>query len=353
MSTRLVLDRRPGAHRGFTLIELLVVIAIIGVLIGLLLPAVQNSREAARRSQCTNNLKQIGIAIHNYESTHRTLPLGLVVSMNSGGAFVPHRWGATARLMPFIEAEASFARCNLELVNDAVQNTTALAFSRATYLCPSDPKSGEAVKDAVGWRNNVNYGFNRGSWYVWGGFGKKKPPAGPFQANRAVQMMEVVDGVSKTIFAAEVKTHQTYFRECENLVYEPMNAVPAPATTQSAADVSQYSNCIGMNAAVMPEGGHTQWEDGNAPHTGVTTAWTPNKITQGIFAGVVYPDVDLVAMREEAGGPTFAAITARSFHAGGVHVLMGDGSSIFTSDAVDGNVWRAMGSIAGNEAASY
>src|SRR5437660_4256751 len=94
-------------HRGFTLIELLVVIAIIAVLIALLLPAVQAAREAARRIQCTNNLKQVGLAVHNYHDTIGTLPLGCAVAFQ-GGNPIFNGWGITARLLPYLERQNQF-----------------------------------------------------------------------------------------------------------------------------------------------------------------------------------------------------------------------------------------------------
>ena len=86
--------------------------------------------------------------------------------------------------------------------------------------------------------------------------------------------------------------------------------------------------------------------------SGFTTAWTPNKKTPGAFGGVPYEDIDLIAQREEEGGPTFAAITARSYHPAGVNVLMGDGSVRFVKDSIAGPVWRALGTVNGNEAIS-
>jgi prepilin-type N-terminal cleavage/methylation domain-containing protein len=101
-------------RRGFTLIELLVVIAIVGVLIALLLPAVQAAREAARRIQCTNNLTQIGLAIHNYESSVGTLPLGCVVTFDRANNPVFNGWGITARILPYLEGQAQFNACNFK-----------------------------------------------------------------------------------------------------------------------------------------------------------------------------------------------------------------------------------------------
>ena len=86
--------------------------------------------------------------------------------------------------------------------------------------------------------------------------------------------------------------------------------------------------------------------------SGFTTAWTPNKKTPGVFGGVAYPDIDLIAQREEEGGPTFAAITARSYHPGGVNVLMGDGSVRFIKDTINGATWRGLGTVNGGEVLS-
>src|SRR4051812_20195491 len=103
----------PARHRGFTLIELLVVIAIIGVLIALVLPAVQMAREAARRIQCTNNLKQIGLAVHNYESALGALPMAMVLSGSGNTATYTTAWSAQARLLPYLEGGNLFNAANL------------------------------------------------------------------------------------------------------------------------------------------------------------------------------------------------------------------------------------------------
>ena len=105
-------------RRGFTLIELLVVIAIIAVLIALLLPAVQAAREAARRIQCTNNLKQIGLAVHNYHDSVGTLPLGCAVTFDRAGNPFFNGWGITARILPYLEDQNKFNACNFSLANE-------------------------------------------------------------------------------------------------------------------------------------------------------------------------------------------------------------------------------------------
>ena len=156
-------------RRGFTLIELLVVIAIIAVLIALLLPAVQAAREAARRIQCVNNLKQIGLAVHNYHDSVGTLPLGCAVTFDRSGNPFFNGWGITARILPYLEDQNKFNACNFSLANETPQNDTAMRIATSTYLCPSDGQNQVIFIDDGQPRNNTNYAFNRGDWYVWGG----------------------------------------------------------------------------------------------------------------------------------------------------------------------------------------
>ena len=339
-------------RRAFTLIELLVVIAIIGVLIALLLPAVQAAREAARRAQCTNNLKQIGLAIHNYESTNSVLPPACIVTQGAGGAPIFQGWGALARILPFLEEGNKFNACNFSIGNETPTNLTAMAMGTATFLCPSDGLSATQFIDDGVPRNNTNYGFNRGDWYVWGGFAPTPDPVSPFRTNVGLRMASITDGLSGTMFVAEVKTHQPYVRNCSGLLYAPLSSTSRPSPDSDPKAVAQYTGCGGGMAELKPDSGHSEWEDGNASQSGFTTAWTPNKKTPGSFGGVAFPDMDLIAIREEEGGPTFAAVTARSFHPGGVNVLMGDGSVRFIKDSVAGAVWRGLGSIGGGEVVS-
>jgi prepilin-type N-terminal cleavage/methylation domain-containing protein/prepilin-type processing-associated H-X9-DG protein len=339
-------------RRGFTLIELLVVIAIIAVLIGLLLPAVQAAREAARRIQCVNNLKQVGLAVHNYHDSVGTLPLGCAVKFDRSGHPLFNGWGITARILPYLEDQNKFNACNFSLANEAPQNDTAMRIATATYLCPSDGQNQSIFIDDGQPRNNTNYAFNRGEWYVWGGAVTASPPNSPFRANACVPLAAVTDGLSNTIFAAEVKSHTPYLLNCSGLAYTPLSAAPRPGPYDSPASIPQYTSCSGSIAELRPDSGHSEWEDGNTSQAGFTTAWPPNKVTPGSFGGTSVPDTDLISIREENGGPTFAAVTARSYHPGGVNVLLGDGSVRFVKDTVDGSTWRALGTASGGEVIS-
>ena len=133
---RVVPTSRPS--RAFTLIELLVVIAIIGVLVALLLPAVQAAREAARRTQCVNNLKQIGLALHNYESTHQSLPPGYVSNFDTQGTDLGPGWGWAAMLLPQMEQTTTFAAINFSRNVEVPANLTARLINMGHFLCPSD-----------------------------------------------------------------------------------------------------------------------------------------------------------------------------------------------------------------------
>ena len=296
-------------QRGFTLIELLVVIAIIAVLIGLLLPAVQAAREAARRIQCVNNLKQIGLAVHNYHDSVGTLPLGCVVTFDRSGNPIFGGWGVTARILPYLEEQNKYNACNFSLTNETPENDTAMRTGTATFLCPSDGQNQEIFVDDGQPRNNTNYGFNRGDWYVWGGSSSAPQPSSPFRVNACVPLAAVTDGLSNTLFVAEVKTHQPYLLNCSGLRYAPLGPTTIPRPADDAASIPQYTACSGSLAELRPDSGHSEWEDGNTSQAGFTTAWPPNKVTPGHFGSQFVPDTDLIAIREENGGPTFAAVT--------------------------------------------
>ena len=194
----------PRQGRGFTLIELLVVIAIIGLLIALLLPAVQSAREAARRSQCLNNLKQIGLALANYESAQKTLPPGYITGVDPTGNDLGPGWGWASMILPQIEQAPLFSAINfsIPIVGQTVRLTTLSA-----YLCPSDPAPlawPVSMRDASG--NPISLlGQVAASNHV-GVFGTSDPGVdgdGLFYRNSAVAYRDITDGLSQTLAVGE------------------------------------------------------------------------------------------------------------------------------------------------------
>ena len=159
---------RTRGRQGFTLIELLVVIAIISVLLAMLLPAVQQAREAARRISCTNNLKQLGIALHNYTDTHTMLPPAVVVADMGAGTPVFGGWSVHARILPFIDQASGYNAVNFDFRYDHAENTTITALPLGVFICPSEPND-QPSKHSFGTSGLTNYGWNMGDWFVWGG----------------------------------------------------------------------------------------------------------------------------------------------------------------------------------------
>ena len=194
-----VLTRVPRRSRssrsGFTLIELLVVIAIIAVLIALLLPAVQQAREAARRTQCKNNLKQLGLALHNYESSSSCFPPSATIAAATTGN---SSWSVHGRIMPFLDQANLYNKIDLSVAWD---NQVAISGIKIPgYACPSDPKSDE-VRDTgktARYLYPTTYGFNFGTWLIFnpttGAIGD-----GAFAPNSRIGLRDFTDGTSNTI----------------------------------------------------------------------------------------------------------------------------------------------------------
>jgi prepilin-type N-terminal cleavage/methylation domain-containing protein/prepilin-type processing-associated H-X9-DG protein len=335
---------KDDPRRGFTLIELLVVISIIALLIGLLLPAVQAARESARRLQCTNNIKQLGLAVHQYIDSTGVLPPSMVLAGSGTKVAWSNGWSIQMRILPAIGQQNSFNAINFSVSYQDHVNTTVTGQVISTFLCPSEANQQPTSHQTFGNVGINNYGWCMGDWFVWGGFVSTQPNRSAFGPNQSRKFADFTDGLSNTAMTAEVKSYQNYLRDCGGLskVNDPSNVPPPNANPMQV--VPEYA---GGSCTLKPDG-HAEWVDGGVHHTGFTTAWTPNKVT----GNSTLSDLDINGQREKQGGPTFAAITARSYHPGGVNVLLGDGSVRFIKTSIAGATWRALGTVAGGEVVS-
>jgi prepilin-type N-terminal cleavage/methylation domain-containing protein/prepilin-type processing-associated H-X9-DG protein len=299
-------------RRGFTLVELLVVIAIIGILIALLLPAVQAAREAARRSQCNNNLKQFGVALQNYHDLRRRLP--------------PDRWGGSAGnvygphclLLPFMEQNNVFQLINFNVLWSDPLNAGVCATNIPIFLCPSDGKSPPA-----GWAGN-NYFACEGS--------DTGMSNGVMYGQSNVTFADVRDGLSNTAaFSERLKG------DWSNALVTENSDLFAPGTHPTTQDQAMLT-CRALDITNLAYQG---WSNSGAPWL----AGTPSD-----FAG--YQHVAPPGDRSCHYPPGNSSRPPNSFHPGGVNLLRCDGSVDFISKGIDINLWRALGSRAGSEAMS-
>ncbi len=340
LSKEHAMHRFASAHgkatfRGFTLVELLVVIAIIGVLVGLLLPAVQQAREAARRMSCGNNLKQLGLALHNYHDTFSRFPPAGVYKNGQVSA----AWSVQARLLPQIE------QANLQNLIDwnydyNVQGNVART-RVPTLLCPSEVRN-ELRPDPKPADPNfahypLNYAVNMGEWMIFNPV-QNLGGSGLFSPNGRTRFASILDGTSNTLAFAEVKAWTPYLRDSGT-----PNGANAPLPT-SVADV------VAFGGSFKPDSGHTEWVDARIHQTGFTTTFTPNTRVPYVSGGKTY-DIDFNASREgnSLTGVTYATITSRSYHPGGVGIGLADGSVRFIAQSIPLSTWRALGTIQGGE----
>ncbi len=323
---------------GFTLVELLVVIAIIGVLVGLLLPAVQAAREAARRMSCSNHVRQLGLAVANYESAFKRLPPSVVIDYSNPLLVNNGSWGVHGRILPQIEATQLSYQIDLSTAWDfqmAIDNVLIPIFQ-----CPSDPRAGEVRITGTGRPRlyPTNYGFNFGPWFVFEP-AIQRAGDGVFFPNSFLKLSAITDGTSNTLLTSEVKAWQPYYRN------GGPPSVNIPSTPEEAATVA-------LSGSSFRDTGHTEWPDGRVHHTGFTATFPPNTRVLVNVNGKM-TDVDYNASQEGRNGrqgpPTYAFILSRSFHGGLVVSGLCDGSVRTFSNSIERDVWRALSTRSGSE----
>ncbi len=338
--TQANISRSRFAKAGFTLVELLVVIAIIGILVGLLLPAVQAAREAARRMSCQNNLKQLSLAMMNYESAFSRLPPSTIVDLRRVNSTNNQAWGVHGRILPFLEQENLSNVVDLTFGWDAQMAISGVKVS--VFSCPSDV-GGDTVRDPGNNRPLLyptSYGFNLGQWLVFDP-ATRRGGSGAFFPNSFLGMRDFRDGTSSTLMVADVKAWQPYLRNGGS----PAAAVPnTPEALAAMAAGGSFKNT-----------GHTEWPDGRVHHTGFTTTMPPNQQVLWNNGSESF-DIDYNSWQEGLDGPqgraTFASIGSRSYHPAAVQAALMDGSVRTIADTIDLVTWRSLGSRAGGEIVS-
>lgn len=337
LSTRNLIQRHRVA---FTLVELLVVIAIIGILVALLLPAVQSAREAARRSSCQNQIRQLTLAMHNFQASSGRFPPSIFKSNSSEN----YRWSAQARILPYVE---EFGLADAIDFDDDYHDvfwpgtTELLKASRVSVLiCPSELRDEARLEDDGSARDYpLNYAVNCGVWKVYdptdGSDG-----GGAFAPGKGFSPAKYTDGLSKTLMLSEVKGFMPYNRDGQSEV----------STVPNNIEDSKTQACSASNGDDKAESGHTEWIDGRVHQAGFTAFFSPNTEVNCSFEGNTDMDVNTSRVNVSETITTYAAVTSRSYHSGGiVNTARMDGSVRGVTSNIDLNIWRAQATRNGEE----
>jgi prepilin-type N-terminal cleavage/methylation domain-containing protein/prepilin-type processing-associated H-X9-DG protein len=349
---------RASAKRGFTLIELLVVIAIIAVLIALLLPAVQAAREAARRAQCVNNLKQIGLGMHNYHSAIDKFPLGKSKGLNNVGSYGGWTdWSAHAMMLPYMEQTPIFNSINFAYLGGydvaGAINSTAWNTKINGFLCPSDGNagSGTGANNTNSYRGSIGTTTDVGQYY----YGPNS--TGVFCYLISYGLRDIIDGSSNTIAFSE------------SLVGDPIGATGRKSngvTGVGGAGIGQFLDASGYpgtptNLAVMSAlaacGAANMPGSSNPVSNSTGNRWGWGAMSETLFNTVATPNTqyNFNACRVGCGGcgPDDGIFSnAQSNHSGGVNCLMADGSVKFIKNSVNMQTWMALGTRSNGEVIS-
>ena len=326
-------------RRGFTLIELLVVIAIIGILVALLLPAVQQAREAARRTQCRNNLKQFGLAIHNYHDVGRSLPPGTINEANPAGGTAygrPPRTTYIVHLLPYIDQSAAYN--TIDFANRPVapgllwfgNNPTATGVVMTLFYCPSDGMGGTiktcGLINGDPSRPAPHFLSNYMAFFSGPTVASIEAREAAWGLNWGARFRDFRDGTSQTMVLGEYLTGTT--QDYRGFIWS------------DKAGGSQLWTELSPNSP-LPD----RLSPSTPPPPLATKPWCKN-----------HPELNLPCVNgvsESAGLANLDHTAAsRSRHEGGVHVLMGDGAVRFVSENIDLGIWRGLATIAGRETIS-
>lgn len=350
VSRRFGLSRAGRDVKAFSLAELLVTVAILATLIGLLLPAVQMARDAARCTACRNNARQLGLALLSYETARGRFPPSCSWSgVSTTDASSSAVWSAQARLLPYAEevnlGEEIRRQLGVPYSQATVGNGQLIAIQQIPILlCPTEPNSHIRTKtDGTPEHAPLNYAVNVGSWIVFQP-ASRSGGDGAFFPNSRLRGCDFRDGLSRTIAISEVKAYTPYFR---NAAHE------RPGKPASPSAICGLGGEFKNDAPATPSG-HTEWVDGRAHQTGFTSAFPPQATVPCVRDSGSY-DVDWTNQQEAKSFavPTAAAITSRSHHAGTVTFSMMDGSVHTASEAIAANVWQALSTRAGGEADGF
>lgn len=328
-------------RRGFTLLELLVTLAVIGILVALLLPAVQVAREAARRMSCANNLSQIGVALHNYHEAHRVLPFGCGTDydgiVSSLGTLADRRYSAHSQILPQLDQANVYQQIDFQVapfhpyVNSgaydpaciasgglSAANGPAAVVKISSFVCPSDIDRLQSM-----WSHNNYRSCNGGGWHGRNGNGM-------FGQNSSVRLGDVTDGLSNTAMFSE-RCKGTWDHD----IFDPLADIYDAAGIWSEETFRDH--CLSLSpqqAAAYHQNVDSgqNWLEANFNWTRYNHLVPPNHVS--CKNGFTWDGVGMAAS---------------SRHAGGVNVLFGDGRVQLVSEYVDPVTWRGLGTIRGSE----